>query len=88
MSNLYIVHDTACPKFGKIFDLITLNNNSNLILCVVEYYGDYVPHYNAFKIKTKGVISAFTVSSLSDHRPLMAHHSFESSDHNLYIILP
>ena len=84
---IMLAYDTVRLKFGKIFDIITFNNNSNLVLCVVEYFGDmFVPHYNAFIIKTKGVISAISVLSLSDHRPLLAHQN--SSDHSLYITLP
>ena len=78
------------PKFGKIFDLITFENNSRLVLCVVEYYGHvFMSHYNSYLIKSKGTITAVDVFALSDHRPLLAYHNFNASDHsNLHIILP
>ena len=85
---LYILvkYDIMTPVFGKIIDLVTIDNI--LIICVLEYYGHFFSsHYNAFAIKTKGVVSAIYVSSLADHRPFHARFNF-SSEKNLYITLP
>lgn len=86
---LYILlkHDIMHPVFGKIIDLVTVSNF--LVICFVEYYGDiFYSHYNAYIIKSRGVISAMNVFSLADHRPFYARHSFCSSDQSLYITLP
>lgn len=86
---LYILlkYDTMHPVFGKIIDLVIFNDN--LIICIAEYYGDiFCSHYNAFTIKTKGVVSAFDVHSLADHRPFYARQNFCPSDQSLYITLP
>ena len=85
---LYILvkYDIMTPVFGKIIDLVTIDNI--LIICVLKYYGHFFSsHYNAFAIKTKGVVSAIYVYSLADHRPFHARFNF-SSEKNLYITLP
>ena len=61
---LYILikYDSMHPVFGKIIDLVTIE--TTLIICVVEYYGDvFSPHYNAFIIKSRGVVSAINVDT-------------------------
>ena len=86
---LYVLvkYDTMHPVFGKIIDLVTIEDT--LIICMVEYRGDiFCSHYNAFIIKSKGVVSAFNVHCLADHRPFYARTSFSSSDEALYITLP
>lgn len=86
---LYVLvkYDDMNPTFGKIIDLITIEGV--LIICVIEYCGDvFISHYNAFRIKSRGIVSAINVYSLSDHRPFYARSSFSSSDNNLYITLP
>lgn len=80
-------YDTMNPVFGKIIDIVNVDNH--VIICVNEYYGDiFCSHYNAFVLKAKGVISAYDVHSLVDHRPFYARHSFCASDKSLYITLP
>ena len=86
---LYVLltYDIMHPVFGKIIDLVTVNNI--LIICVLEYFGEvYCSHINAYVIKSKGVISAIDVYSLTDHRPFYARHTFSSSDLSLYVTLP
>ena len=86
---LYVLvkYDTMRPVFGKIIDLVTVEDT--LILCVTEYYGSFFSsHYNAFIIKCRGVVSAINVHSLTDHRPFYARSSFSSLHKDLYITLP
>lgn len=86
---LYVLvkYDTMHPVFGKIIDLITVEET--LIICVIKYFGDtFCSHYNAFVIKSKGVVSAINVHALADHRPFYARASFSLSDEALYITLP
>lgn len=45
-------------------------------------------HYNAFIIKSRGVVSAIDVQSLADHRHFYALSSFRSLDKDLYITMP
>ena len=85
---LYILvkYDIITPVFGKIIDLVTVDNT--LIICVLEYYGHFFSsHYNAFAIRTKGVVSAIYVYSIADHRPFHARFNFSPEKH-LYITLP
>ena len=75
------------PVFGKIIDLVTMEDT--LIICIVEYYGDtFSSHYNAFIIKSRGIVSVINMHSLADHRLFYAPSSFTSSDKELYITLP
>ena len=76
MKGLYILIkvNTMNPVFGKIVDLVTLKT---LFISVLEYVGKaFCPHYNAFFIKSKSVISAHDVNSLIDHRPFYARSFF------------
>ena len=85
---LYVLlkYDIITPVFGKIVDLVVIDNT--LLLCVSHFYGElFSSHYNAFIIKTKGVISAIDVCSLDDHRPFYAKTSFSSSEYQ-YVVLP
>ena len=76
---LYVLlkYDTMHPVFGKITDLVIINHT--LIVCVIEYYGHtFSSHYNAFMIKSRGVVSAVNVHFLADHRsfPCKIHFCF------------
>ena len=74
---LYVLleYDTMHSVFGKITDLVIINHT--LIVCVIEYYGHtFSSHYNAFMIKSRGVVSAVNVHFLADHRsfyPVLLH---------------
>ena len=71
------------PVFGKIINLVTVDNT--LIICVIEYDGHFFSsHYNAFAIRTKGVVSAIYVYFLVDHYPLHVRFNF-SPVKNLHI---
>ena len=51
--------DIILPVLGKIIDLVTIDNT--LIICVLECFGHFFNShyvYNAFGIRTKGVVSA------------------------------
>ena len=86
---LYILvkYDTMHPVFGKIIDIVTVEDT--VTICVIEYYGDILSsHYNAFIIKSRGVVSAISMHSLADHRPFCAQSTFSLLDNDLYITLP
>ena len=76
-------------NYAAQFFLYQECNEDTLIICVVEYYGEtFSSHFNAFVIKSRGVVSAINVYSLADHRPFYARFNFSSSDEALYITLP
>ena len=84
---MLVKYDSMHPAFGKIIDLVAIEDTH--IICVVEYYGDtFTSHYNAFIIKSRGIVSAINVHSLADHRSFYARSSFSSSDNYLDITLP
>lgn len=90
VKGLYILikFNTVNPVFGKIVDLVTLNQDT-LFISVLEYVGKaFCPHYKAFLIKSKSVISAHDVNSLTDHRPFYARSLFSSTNNEYYISLP
>lgn len=80
-------YDEFSPLFGKIIDVITID--SRVILSVQEYYGKvFVSHFNAFVIKSRGVVSAICVDSLPDHRTFSVKNTFIPSDNVQYITMP
>ena len=86
---LYILvkYDTVMPVFGKIVDLVTIENT--LFVCVLQYCGEiFCSHYNAFIIKSRNVFSTHIVNSLNNHRPFLSRSSFSSTDKDLYITMP
>lgn len=71
-------YDSMHPLFGIVVDVHVVQDT-----LVIQYHGEnFSSHYNAFFIKTRGVVTAFRVHSLADHCLLYARSSFCRSDHN------
>ena len=84
---IMIQHDDVRPVFGKIVDIVCLEDT--VVLCVHEYYGHiFNSHYNCFSITHRGALKAVHLDSLQDYRPLHARRSFVVTDKLLYIMLP
>ena len=80
--------DIDRPLFGRIIDIIRVED-STVIVYVQVYVGElFISHYNAFLIKPTGEFSVFNMCTLHDYRPVTVKSSFVQSDRELYVLLP
>ena len=80
-------HDMS-PKFGKILDIIHVEETQQLLLCVEVYESySFSAHYNAFMVHPTSCIKVVDVHSLEDHHSLLVRKSFNVSDQSLYIVM-
>ena len=81
-------HDIS-PKFGKIMDIIHIQD-FKLLFFYVEVYEGYCfcTHYNAFGVHTTTNICIIDIHALQDHHSFLVRKSFNLSDHILYITMP
>ena len=85
--HICVDYDDLEPKFGKVFDIIVVEDS--VILCVDVYIAScFYSHYNGFVIKRTADHMAIDINTLFDHRPLHARHSFDKNDTDLYVCLP
>ena len=79
-------HDMS-PKFGKIMDIIHIQDIQRLFFYVEVYEGyRFSTHYNLFSVHTTN--SLVVVHALQDHHSFLVRKSFNLSNHTLYVTMP
>ena len=84
---LLLDYDPICPKFGKITDIVVVNDTVLFSLNVhtVDFYDS---HYHAFVINSTHDDIVLLLDSLLYHYPLYQKYSFQSGNSQKYIVMP
>ena len=84
---ILLKYDDMSPEFGKIIDILYLNDtvifSLKVFISVV-----FVSHYNCHMIRATPSLVALSLDMLSFSRPLYSQHTFLAADKELYIVLP
>ena len=77
------------PTFGKVLDIIHAPEGNTFLFHVEVYESCYFcDHYNSFVVKSTACTQVVDIHSLADYHAFLVRKSFDTSDHNMYIVLP